>query len=210
MRSAGACPIPSTPVNRRQILLALPALLLALGAAATGATAASHDIAIVDYAFQPAAVTVLAGEPVTWTNGSGRDHTVTSDTGAELDSGNVGPGEAYGHVFDAPGTYAYHCEIHPDRMRGTITVLAAATLPPGTTPQPTPPAGTLPPGFSPFPSAAAESSPGPEASQGPAASGQPSGTGGGPGLVGPAAVAVLALALGGLTYLLASRRARPS
>ena len=112
-----------------------------------------HEITIADGAFKPAELTVLTGEPVTWTNASGVTHTVTSDDGTELDSGPIAPGEAYGHVFEAPGTYAYHCSIHAT-MHGTITVLAAPATPvPSGSPEPTPPAGTLPPDFSPFPSA---------------------------------------------------------
>ena len=106
---------------------------------------------------------MLTGEPVTWTNASGVTHTVTSDDGPELDSGPIGPGEAYGHVFEVPGTYAYHCSIH-STMHGTITVLAASATPvPSGSPEPTPPAGTLPPDFSPFPSAGPAVTPAPTA-----------------------------------------------
>ena len=113
----------------------------------------AFDVDIADYSFTPANLTVHVGEPVTWTNQAGRNHTVTSDDGSELDSGDIGPGEAYGHVFEAAGTYKYHCSIHPDRMQGTVTVVAATPAPStNATPEPTPPTGTLPPNFSPFPS----------------------------------------------------------
>ena len=131
-------------------------MLLGLGAALLMASVAlgdGHEITIADGAFKPAELTVLTGEPVTWTNASGVTHTVTSDDGAELDSGSIAAGEAYGHVFETPGTYAYHCSIH-STMHGTITVVAAPATPvPSGSPEPTPPAGTLPPDFSPFPSA---------------------------------------------------------
>lgn len=117
------------------------------------ASADAFDVTIADYSFTPANLTVHVGEPVTWTNTAGRNHTVTSDDGNELDSGDIGSGEAYGHVFEAAGTYRYHCSIHPDRMHGTVTVLAATPAPTtNATPEPTPPTGTLPPNFSPFPS----------------------------------------------------------
>ena len=33
----------------------------------------------------------------------------------------VAPGQRFSRTFDAPGTYAYYCEIHP-HMRGQIVV----------------------------------------------------------------------------------------
>jgi plastocyanin len=122
--------------------------------------AESHAVAIIDFAFEPATVTVFVGEPVTWTNNSGHNHTVTSDEGSELDSGTIGPGEAYGHVFESPGAYTYHCDFHPDRMTATVVVHPApATSNPSGSPEPTPPSGTLPPNFNATPSAGAPSAP---------------------------------------------------
>jgi plastocyanin len=139
----------------RAVASVIATILLAVAGGLAGAghvLAASHDIAIVDFEYEPAALTVLTGEPVTWTNASTRDHTVTSDQGTELDGNPIQPGEAYGHVFETAGTFAYHCEIHPDQMKGTITVEAApATSIPSGSPEPTPPSGTLPPNFSPNP-----------------------------------------------------------
>jgi plastocyanin len=122
--------------------------------------AADAAVAITDYAYRPNPLTVTAGSVVTWTNAAGRDHTVTSDSGTTLASGTLGPGDAYGNLFETPGTYAYHCEIHLTRMKGTIIVVAAAQTPiPSGSPRPTPPAGTLPPDFkTPIPSPEASSS----------------------------------------------------
>ena len=157
-----------TAARRGLAVCAVVATVAALLATSV-ALGASHEISIVDGAFKPAELTVLTGEPVTWTNASGVNHTVTSDDGAELDSGPIGPGEAYGHVFEVPGTYAYHCTIH-STMHGTITVVAAPATPvPSGSLEPTPPAGTLPPDFSPFPSAepAATAAPTPTATPAP-------------------------------------------
>lgn len=144
----------------RSLLVAVAAVVLAasvgLGLHAAGVIAPVRakdaSITIKDYAFDPDPVTITAGSVVTWTNTSGQNHTVTSDTGDTLNSGPIGPGEAYGNLFDTPGTYAYHCAIHPDRMKGTIIVKAAPKTPvPSGLPSPTPPPGTLPPNFSPHP-----------------------------------------------------------
>jgi plastocyanin len=51
---------------------------------------------------------------------SGTIHTINADDLSFL-SGNLTPGRSFEHTFAAPGTYAYHCSIHPT-MRGTITV----------------------------------------------------------------------------------------
>jgi plastocyanin len=153
-RAAVARPI----VAATTLLLAI-AVLLTVWPAVAGA--ASFEIDIADDGFKPPTLTVQAGDSVTWTNKGTRTHTVTSDAGTDLDSGNVGVGEAYGHVFETAGTYRYHCAIHPDRLRGTITVVAAPPTTPGGSAEPTPPAGTLPPNFSPFPTV------GPPATQAP-------------------------------------------
>lgn len=131
-------------------VIALAALtLVALVLAVPVALAADHDIAIRDTGFDPPALTVFVGEPVTWTNAGTTDHTVTN-ADAGLDSGPIGPGEAYGHVFDKPGSFSYADTI--GGLSGTITVkVPPPTAAPAGSPTATPPAGTLPPDFSPNP-----------------------------------------------------------
>ena len=125
--------------------------------------AADTTVAIKDYSYDPDPVTVTAGSVVTWTNAASQDHTVTSNSGTTLASGPLGAGDSYGNLFDTPGTYPYHCEIHPNRMKGTIIVrAAAATSTPSGSQAPTPPPGTLPPDFkTPIPSSEPSSSPTP-------------------------------------------------
>jgi plastocyanin len=58
---------------------------------------------------------------VTWTNlDSMAPHTVTADDGS-WGSGTLGQGATYSHVFTSPGTYTYHCAVHP-YMTGTVVV----------------------------------------------------------------------------------------
>ncbi len=78
------------------------------------------DVTIINFAFDPAAITIKAGTTVRWINQDSASHTVTSDTGL-WDSGNVAQGASFSRVFDTVGTFAYHCGIHPS-MKGTITV----------------------------------------------------------------------------------------
>ena len=71
--------------------------------------------------FSPDAVTVRMGDSVTWTNNDDSPHTVTSDSGSEMQSNTIAPGQTYSHLFLQSGTYTYHCAIHPN-MRGTVIV----------------------------------------------------------------------------------------
>ena len=103
-----------------------------VGAAAV--VAASVPVAAVNYEFNPSSITISVGDTVVWTM-SGDGHTVRSGTvGADnighpsdgpLDSGFKGPGESYSFTFAEAGTYQYFCEIHPEQMTGTVTVVAA-------------------------------------------------------------------------------------
>ncbi|MCJ7443620.1 MAG: cupredoxin family copper-binding protein [Methanotrichaceae archaeon] len=76
-------------------------------------------VAIKNLSFQPRDLTVLAGTTVTWHNQDGIDHTITSDIGL-FDSGVINPGKKFSFNFDAPGSYDYHCSIHPNMQGGII------------------------------------------------------------------------------------------
>ena len=86
------------------------------GGAAPAAAGAS--VAIRNFAFDPADLTVKVGDTVTFTNDDSVAHTVTFES---FDSGNVDAGGTYSHKFDTAGKFPYHCSIHP-QMTGTITV----------------------------------------------------------------------------------------
>jgi amicyanin len=128
------------------ILALLLAILLAACGGSTGSTgttpttstggttptAASSGNAVTitvdssgSYAFSPATLTVKVGTTVTWTNTTSAPHTVTSDDGKSFDSGISHPisasGGTFSFTFNKPGTYAYHCQIHPF-MKATIIV----------------------------------------------------------------------------------------
>ncbi len=90
------------------------------------------------YRFEPAAVTVQAGDTVRWLEASGAPHNVQFDkwpSGAKLGSAQAGPlltskGSSYQLVIDGrfpAGTYAYECLPHGMLgMKATLTVTAAA------------------------------------------------------------------------------------
>ena len=85
----------------------------------TGPT--SVDVSIVDFAFQPAAIKINAGDTVKWTNNGTFTHTSTSDTGI-WDSLDISPTLSYTHTFAIPGIYTYHCMHHPLQMKGDVIV----------------------------------------------------------------------------------------
>src|ERR671912_779549 len=83
----------------------------------------TFEVSVVDFAFEPATVTVPAGATVTWTNTGSRPHTVTADDGS-FDSGRLDPGEQFSQTFDQLGTFTYHCGFHTE-MQGSIVVTDA-------------------------------------------------------------------------------------
>ena len=72
------------------------------------------------YAFSPVMLSIGHGAPLTVTNTTAAPHTMTADGGA-FSSGTVSPNSTITMTFSTPGTYPYHCQIHP-YMTGTLTV----------------------------------------------------------------------------------------
>lgn len=83
---------------------------------------AGNAVAIKNFAFAPAALTVKAGTKVTWTNQDSDAHTVTSaGSGGPLSSPALDTGGTFSFTFTEAGTYRYLCTIHPF-MTATVTV----------------------------------------------------------------------------------------
>ena len=92
-------------------------------APATGAA----TVTIQNFAFIPASVTVPEGTTVTWVNQDPVNHQILNDAGPSVAEGalfssdSLPNGGTYSFRFDSPGTYPYHCSIHPS-MKGTVIV----------------------------------------------------------------------------------------
>ena len=56
-----------------------------------------------------------------YTSGSATSHNITSDNGSFAPSGVLGGNATYSVTLTGPGSYPYHCSIHPN-MVGTIRV----------------------------------------------------------------------------------------
>lgn len=80
-------------------------------------------ITIENMAFSPITLTVSAGAEVFVTNNDGIAHTVTSNDGVSFDTGTINPGTTTSFTAPSqPGTYAFHCTIHPTTMKGILIV----------------------------------------------------------------------------------------
>jgi plastocyanin len=90
------------------------------GGCSTSSEAAAVTVNIQNFAFDPPEVTAAVGETIGWTNADAAPHTATTDDGG-CDTGNIAQDASAGLVFDAAGTYPYHCNVHPN-MTGTITI----------------------------------------------------------------------------------------
>jgi plastocyanin len=116
--SGTAAPAATAPQPAESAAASAPA------AGGGGCTASSEagavSVGIENFAFAPADVTAAVGETITWTNSDSAPHTATLDDGA-CDTGNIAQNASAGLVFDAAGSYPYHCTIHPN-MKGTITI----------------------------------------------------------------------------------------
>jgi plastocyanin len=117
-------------LSRKSILFAVALVIVAFYASQNIAAAiGGANVSVVDDAFEPASVTIQAGDSVTWTLNEGF-HNVRADDGSW---GNT-PGDdwpPFTHTFTTPGIYEYYCEIHsePDDtdMNGVVIVEQAPT-----------------------------------------------------------------------------------
>jgi amicyanin len=95
----------------------------ALGAGAPNSLAAggqATEVKIDNFSFGPASVTVAAGTTVTWVNHDDIPHTVVS-TEKVFKSKTLDTDDKFSFTFTKPGTYSYHCSVHP-HMTGKIIV----------------------------------------------------------------------------------------
>src|SRR5690606_18091675 len=76
-------------------------------------TPTTHMIVIDDLDYSVKTLTIKVGDSVVWINKDSMSHTVTSDTGSELNSELLSNGDTYTHTFTNAGRYDYHCKPHP-------------------------------------------------------------------------------------------------
>jgi plastocyanin len=85
--------------------------------------------------FDPPNLSVQAGSAILFANVGGKPHTLTADDGTSFDTGVVAPGAEGGRfagrnatiTVKQPGRFPFHCEVHPQAMKGVLTVTGQAT-----------------------------------------------------------------------------------
>ena len=73
------------------------------------------------YMFEPQVIEVSPATEVTWTNEDNFPHNVHLLDGSDMTKG-LAIGASASITFAEPGKYYYECAIHPQQMRGIVTV----------------------------------------------------------------------------------------
>src|SRR5687767_12615741 len=101
-------------------------------------SAATVPVAMTNFRFDPANVTINAGDTVTWNNQQGFHDTVSGANGVPSGLWNstaqfgrlMFPGESFSFTFNAGGTFPYFCTPHwTIGMNGSVQVNAANAPP---------------------------------------------------------------------------------
>lgn len=84
------------------------------------------EVRALDNTFIAEEITVAAGTEVRWENRGRNDHDIvpvddTQDWGVALE--DFTPGDAYSHVFTAPGVHRYYCTVHGTADVGMVGVV---------------------------------------------------------------------------------------
>ena len=103
-------------INRRHFgMLVVATALLPAGAARAEDVAVHID----NFVFEPAQLTVKAGQTVTWTNRDDIPHTIVS--AGKFRSKTLDTDDKFSFTFTNAGDYKYFCSLHP-HMTGMIKV----------------------------------------------------------------------------------------
>ena len=115
-------PMPGPKAQRLPTVYAVTGSVLALAGPVPAAAApgGGRPVQVANFAFTPAALTVVPGDTIIWTNTDGIPHTTTS-ADKQWDSGPIQPGASFVVTLTKPGTYRYGCTIHPF-MQATLVV----------------------------------------------------------------------------------------
>lgn len=107
------------------------------GRAARPAAADSAAVALANYAFGPATITVSPGDTVTWTNTDSDVHNVIAFDNS-FASPALNQGDTFSFTFQTAGTYEYRCTIHPWMLANVVVGQAGASTGDSTSPDSTP------------------------------------------------------------------------
>jgi plastocyanin len=85
-----------------------------------GGGAADQTITIKDFTFDPSTLTVSGSTTIEVVNQDDTEHSFTLDDDSV--SQDVEGGESATVTIDPAASIGWHCEYHPDTMKGNITV----------------------------------------------------------------------------------------
>jgi len=113
----------------------VPLAALWLAAFPVLATAATHDVSVVDNRFTPNDITINVGDTVRWTNAAGGAmHDVTEDN--RRWNSITASSFTFSHTFNSVEEVLYYCTVHSSpgqdrnsRMNGRVVVVEAAEDP---------------------------------------------------------------------------------
>jgi plastocyanin len=97
--------------------------LLAVGAVlrpSPGRAQQAAVVAIDNFVFTPAKLTIKPGATVTWTNDDDIPHTIVAKE-RQFRSKALDTGDSFSFTFSEPGRFDYFCGLHP-HMVGSILV----------------------------------------------------------------------------------------
>ena len=100
--------------------LALVVAFVATGALTTARAADETKVAIDNFVFSPAKISVKKGTRVMFVNHDDIPHSVVIADG-KVRSKALDTDDSFAFVFDKPGEFVYFCGLHP-HMKGTIMV----------------------------------------------------------------------------------------
>jgi plastocyanin len=134
--------VAATGLSISGVVLVLAVMGSAVFADASVEMVETNPTDINSWGFQPAEVTIAAGDAVTFRNTGSLVHTATA-IGGQFDTGSMAPGDFMSVTLSTPGNIAYQCTPHP-WMKGTIIVTAATAAAPAAAPAAAAPAPAAP------------------------------------------------------------------
>jgi plastocyanin len=108
---------PDTPAAGDIVATAAPTTV------ATTSSVSDNTVSIYEMSYDPAVITVQAGAIVRWVNRDSAIHSVVFSDAGINPSGVLSASQSWSWKFNTPGTYAYHCGVHP-KATGTVIVTA--------------------------------------------------------------------------------------
>lgn len=83
-------------------------------------TATANTVTIQNNRFSPAALSIKAGDSVTFINQDAIPHTATAND-STFDTGTLAPGESKTIKLEKAGAVGYICKLHPS-MAGSVAI----------------------------------------------------------------------------------------